>query len=72
MGMALGAAAAGVVIRTGADVLVTPQAFATGEPAPVAPLHGAGEFDVDPSQAGVSQSPTAAVTGIAVMPEMDL
>jgi hypothetical protein len=39
----------------------------------VTPRHGAGIFDVDPSQSGVSQSPSVAVTGIKSLPlDMDL
>jgi hypothetical protein len=40
----------------------------------VEPTYGAGIFDVDPSQAGVSQSPSVIVTGdVAALPlDMDL
>lgn len=40
------------------------------EPAPVEPQGGAGVFDVDPDQSGVSQDPNATVTGdIDALPE---
>lgn len=40
------------------------------EPAPVEPQGGAGVFDVDPDQSGVSQDPNAVVTGdIDALPE---
>jgi hypothetical protein len=39
------------------------------EHAPVNPVGGAGLFDVDPSQAGVSQDPNTVVTGdVAELP----
>lgn len=40
------------------------------EPDPVEPQGGAGVFDVDPDQSGVSQDPNATVTGdIDALPE---
>ncbi len=40
------------------------------EPEPVFPQGGAGLFDVDPDQGGVSQSASVAVTGdVAALPE---
>jgi hypothetical protein len=40
------------------------------QPRPVYPLGGAGVFDVDPDQHGVSQDPNAVITGdLAALPE---
>jgi hypothetical protein len=40
------------------------------EPEPVYPAGGAGLFDVDPDQGGVSQSPDVTITGdVAALPE---
>ncbi|MCX4972681.1 hypothetical protein [Streptomyces sp. NBC_00620] len=45
-------------------------AAAVSEQKPVEPLGGAGLFDVDPDQTGVSQDPKVVVKGdIAVFPE---
>lgn len=49
---------------------VTAAAVAAAAQKPVEPKGGAGLFDVDPSQAGVSQDPKTVVKGdIAVFPE---
>jgi hypothetical protein len=52
----------------------TPTATAAADPTAVEPTYGAGIFDVDPSQAGVSQSASVIVTGdVAALPlDMDL
>jgi hypothetical protein len=40
------------------------------EPEPVAPVGGAGLFDVDPDQNGISQDPDVEVTGdLVAVPE---
>jgi hypothetical protein len=40
------------------------------QPDPVNPAGGAGLFDVDPDQGGISQDPDAEITGdIAALPE---
>jgi hypothetical protein len=51
------------------SIPVAPAAVAAAANSTVEPVYGAGLYDVDPSQANVSQSPNVVVTGdIAVMP----
>jgi hypothetical protein len=57
------------VLATPAQADPPPTAAAPAADVDTEPVYGAGVFDVDPDQTGVSQDPTVAVTGIAVMPE---
>ena len=61
-------AAFGGVTRVLGFVATVPAAAA--EAAPVVPLGGAGLFDVDPDQGGVSQDPAVAIQGdVGSLPE---
>jgi len=74
---ALGGAAVAVGGRTAhasgaSDTASTRSAAsaAAADPEPVEPTHGAGLFDIDPDQTGVSQSAAVTVSGTAsVLPE---
>ena len=67
-------AAYGGLSQVLAFTATAPEAAAAAEPQPVTPQGGAGLFDVDPDQGGVSQDPNVAVTGdVAALPvDMEL
>jgi hypothetical protein len=48
------------------------EAATTSEPEPVFPQGGAGLFDVDPDQGGVSQDPNVVVSGDVAMLPLDM
>lgn len=73
-GVGVAALASGVGAAPAQKPAAAPAATAAADPTAVEPTYGAGIFDVDPDQTGVSQSATVIVTGdVAALPlDMDI